>query len=203
MAKDVVRLINHLDLERVALLGHSLGGRVAMLAALRFPNRISSLVVADMAPVNYRSSSKSAMFVVPCPRIAPACPSLFVVHCRPNCPFLHFFGGSPSVAWGDAVFVVRFVAIDHAAPHRYLRPGHFAKSVMVIWFADLRWVRDRLGCVAVHDFCCRPSRRVPFIARFPAVVALRICSFLGLSRRMDWGGSFGALMTPNWPPQGR
>lgn len=35
------------------LVGHSLGGKVAMQLALRYPTRVRSLIVADIAPVQY------------------------------------------------------------------------------------------------------------------------------------------------------
>jgi esterase len=41
-------------LEQAGLLGHSMGGKVAMYAALAFPNRVRHLIVADIAPVSYR-----------------------------------------------------------------------------------------------------------------------------------------------------
>ena len=41
------------QLSSVMLLGHSLGGKVAMALALSEPKRVSKLVVADMAPVSY------------------------------------------------------------------------------------------------------------------------------------------------------
>ena len=43
-----------LGYRRFALLGHSMGGKVAMLAALRDPGSVERLVVADIAPVAYR-----------------------------------------------------------------------------------------------------------------------------------------------------
>ena len=52
MAEDVLALMDKLDLERAVLIGHSLGAKVAMVAALRQPERIERLLVLDMAPVS-------------------------------------------------------------------------------------------------------------------------------------------------------
>ncbi|MCC5859207.1 MAG: alpha/beta fold hydrolase [Ectothiorhodospiraceae bacterium] len=53
MTKDVLRLLDHLGLERANLLGHSMGGKVAMWLALTHPERVQRLVVADIAPIPY------------------------------------------------------------------------------------------------------------------------------------------------------
>ena len=53
MAGDVAALIDRLGLERPAVLGHSMGGKVAMTLALTDPARVARLLVADIAPVTY------------------------------------------------------------------------------------------------------------------------------------------------------
>lgn len=53
MADDVVALLNRLDIGRCDLLGHSMGGKVAISVARRAPERLASLIVADIAPVAY------------------------------------------------------------------------------------------------------------------------------------------------------
>ena len=53
MAADVVHLIESLGLESCRVLGHSMGGKVAMTLAARRPELISRLIVADIAPVAY------------------------------------------------------------------------------------------------------------------------------------------------------
>lgn len=53
MADSLLRWMDEEGLERVHLLGHSLGGKVAMQMALECPERAASLIVADIAPVNY------------------------------------------------------------------------------------------------------------------------------------------------------
>lgn len=54
MAEDVLALLNELDIESVDLLGHSMGGKVAMTLARRQPGRVARLIVADIAPVAYQ-----------------------------------------------------------------------------------------------------------------------------------------------------
>lgn len=53
MADDVIALLDRLAIERCDLLGHSMGGKVAISLARRFPERLTSLIVADIAPVAY------------------------------------------------------------------------------------------------------------------------------------------------------
>ncbi|PKO47385.1 MAG: alpha/beta hydrolase [Betaproteobacteria bacterium HGW-Betaproteobacteria-22] len=49
MADDLLDLCDSLGLNRIHLLGHSLGGKVAMQFASHFPDRLEKLVVVDMA----------------------------------------------------------------------------------------------------------------------------------------------------------
>ena len=51
MAADIVELMDDLGLSRAILIGHSLGGKIAMQVALTNPERVDALVVADIAPV--------------------------------------------------------------------------------------------------------------------------------------------------------
>ena len=53
MAEDVHASLKARGYERSALLGHSMGGKVAMIAALLSPEAVERLVVADIAPVAY------------------------------------------------------------------------------------------------------------------------------------------------------
>jgi len=58
LAGDIVELIQSLGFEKVLLLGHSLGGRIAISVALHHPQLIEKLVVVDIAPRRY-SGNKS------------------------------------------------------------------------------------------------------------------------------------------------
>ena len=54
MAADVIAYMDAQALDKVSLLGHSMGGKVAMQVALQAPERVEKLIVADIAPVNYK-----------------------------------------------------------------------------------------------------------------------------------------------------
>ena len=53
MAEDVSRLSRYIGIDSCSLIGHSMGGKIAMLLALKYPELVSRLVVADIAPVAY------------------------------------------------------------------------------------------------------------------------------------------------------
>jgi pimeloyl-ACP methyl ester carboxylesterase len=57
MADDVFELLDSAGAESAVLCGHSLGGKVAMAAALSQPHRVAALVVADIAPVAYDTAN--------------------------------------------------------------------------------------------------------------------------------------------------
>ena len=54
MAGDIQSFIEGRWLTPAAVLGHSMGGKVAMLLALEHPDEVERLIVADIAPVGYR-----------------------------------------------------------------------------------------------------------------------------------------------------
>jgi esterase len=56
MAEDVCAAMQARGYQRYALIGHSMGGKVAMVAALTEPRAVEKLVVADIAPVTYPTS---------------------------------------------------------------------------------------------------------------------------------------------------
>jgi pimeloyl-ACP methyl ester carboxylesterase len=53
LAADLQQLLAQLSLQRVALVGHSMGGKAAMWLALTCAECVDRLVVADIAPVTY------------------------------------------------------------------------------------------------------------------------------------------------------
>lgn len=53
MVDDVLRLIKSMSLHRPAIVGHSMGGKVAMALALLHPDAIGTPIVIDVAPISY------------------------------------------------------------------------------------------------------------------------------------------------------
>ncbi|MCM2130814.1 alpha/beta fold hydrolase [Larsenimonas rhizosphaerae] len=54
MAQDVLATLERLEVKRCYLLGHSMGGKVAMTVARLSPETVERLVVADIAPLAYQ-----------------------------------------------------------------------------------------------------------------------------------------------------
>ena len=54
MAKDIIELMDDMAIQKATLLGHSMGGKIAMQIALNYPERIDKLILADIAPVDYK-----------------------------------------------------------------------------------------------------------------------------------------------------
>lgn len=64
MAQDIEQLIQHLSLDKVSLIGHSMGGKVAMKLTQYIADKMDHLVVLDIAPVTYQIDSHRAVFDV-------------------------------------------------------------------------------------------------------------------------------------------
>lgn len=53
LVDDVLRLLDRLGIDSASVVGHSMGGKVAMWLALHHPQRVERLGVVDIAPVDY------------------------------------------------------------------------------------------------------------------------------------------------------
>lgn len=62
LAADVIQLLEHLSISSAHLIGHSMGGKVAMAIANIKPSLLVSLVVLDMAPIAYPERKHDAVF---------------------------------------------------------------------------------------------------------------------------------------------
>jgi esterase len=56
MSDDIIRLMDKLAIEKCHLLGHSMGGKTAMAVSVKESERISKLLIADIAPIVYQHS---------------------------------------------------------------------------------------------------------------------------------------------------
>ncbi len=73
MTADLLRFMHERDLATANLLGHSMGGKVAMWLALTAPDRVKALIVADISPVSYSydfNATISALSALPLNRIS-------------------------------------------------------------------------------------------------------------------------------------
>ncbi len=62
MAQDVLELIDQLAIEKAIIIGHSMGGKVAMALTAIAPDRIGKVVAIDVAPVNYQVRRHDSIF---------------------------------------------------------------------------------------------------------------------------------------------
>ena len=53
MVQDIVQYCEEHHLEKINMIGHSMGGKTAMLLAARYPNLVEKLIVADIGPKYY------------------------------------------------------------------------------------------------------------------------------------------------------
>lgn len=53
MVQDVIAYMNYHNLDKAVVLGHSMGGKVAMTLATSYPERVEKLIVADISPREY------------------------------------------------------------------------------------------------------------------------------------------------------
>ena len=53
MADDLLEYLAEHQLEKICLIGHSMGGKVAMLFAAEYPEKVEKLIVVDIAPKAY------------------------------------------------------------------------------------------------------------------------------------------------------
>lgn len=54
MAQDIADYCEHHNLNKISLLGHSMGGKVAMFFAIAHPDKIDKLIIADIGTKYYR-----------------------------------------------------------------------------------------------------------------------------------------------------
>ena len=53
MMNDILSLFNYLGVRNTNLLGHSMGGKLAMVIALLEPKYVNKIIIADISPIDY------------------------------------------------------------------------------------------------------------------------------------------------------
>lgn len=53
LINDLLYYINHFKLNKVNIIGHSMGGKTAMYFAVTYPDKVNKLIVVDIAPKYY------------------------------------------------------------------------------------------------------------------------------------------------------
>jgi esterase len=61
MAEDILELMNDEKISMASLIGHSMGGRTAMVFSSRYPERVDKLIVVDMSSRAYPSANQAVM----------------------------------------------------------------------------------------------------------------------------------------------
>lgn len=64
MAQDIVNVLDHVGWKRVALAGHSMGGRSTTYVAAKHPGRVAGLVLVDYTPENAPAGGKRVTQIV-------------------------------------------------------------------------------------------------------------------------------------------
>ena len=61
MVQDVLDYCQGNNLESVSIIGHSMGGKVAMFFATKYPEMVGKLIVADIGPKYYKPHHQDIM----------------------------------------------------------------------------------------------------------------------------------------------
>lgn len=171
MVDDLLGWMDAHGLARATVVGHSMGGKTAMLLACRHPGRVERLVVVDIAPKDYRWAAHRAEF------LAMAELDLGSLHSRAEAE-LRFEARVPHL--GTRKFLATNLARDGHAPWHWtinlpgltealpvleqncLRPGdHFAGPALFVLGGRSRYAEDSDHALIRKHF---PAVRIALIA---------------------------------------
>lgn len=62
MAQDIIQTLDHIGVQEFAVIGHSMGGKIAMQLTAIAPERVQDLVVLDMSPFAYTENHHDQIF---------------------------------------------------------------------------------------------------------------------------------------------
>jgi esterase len=64
LADDIRDFLDMLDLWKVTIIGHSMGGKAAMFFAAAYPHRVNKLIIVDISPASYKELLKPSTLVL-------------------------------------------------------------------------------------------------------------------------------------------
>jgi proline iminopeptidase len=178
-ADDVVAVIDACRLERAVVFGHSAGGRVALLSALRHPERISGLILcATSAATDHRAATLAAVGAR-----------------HPTTEQQRGFSDEPFADTADFAAWLRVAFPLYQAPTSNLRFDDLFRGAQFDWPAawrgsqeaqrfDVRPDLGRIGCPALvlggrHDIQTPVAEAAEPLAAGLARAQLRIFEFSG------------------------
>lgn len=62
MAQDILNILNYLSIKTCFVIGHSIGGKVAMNLGITASKRVKKIIVIDIAPIIYNSKNNNHIF---------------------------------------------------------------------------------------------------------------------------------------------
>lgn len=163
MAADVAETLRGMSLGPAAVLGHSMGGKVAMTLALTEPELVSRLVVADIAPVDYP------------PAFRPYAEAMLALELRPGLLRREADAALAAAvpAAGVRGFLLQNLRLDAGTPEWRIGLREIAAALPVIEAAPpqlegARYEGPTLVLAGEKSDYIRPEHRPLFHALFPA-----------------------------------
>ncbi len=165
MAADVMQTLDRMSALPAMLLGHSMGGKVAMQAALTHPESVARLIVADIAPVSYpphyRDIANGMVALSLVPGMTRAEADAALIQSVPDAAMRAFLlqnlqlGATPAWRIGLGEIVAAFAEIEDwdatadaryggptlfvsGATSNYIKPEH--RPIIRSWFPSARFV---------------------------------------------------------------
>ncbi len=162
LSEDAVRLLDHFGIERAVVLGHSWGGHVSSNLAMRFPDRVSRLVMIDggfqdgtLLPEPTWEAFKQRL----APRLVAGTRAEYLAQLRANLSF----------CWGDDLAEIALTMVYEGTDGQMrdiLRPENHAQVLETMWGEPPSVVLPRVSVpVLVVAAGPRPERAASSFSR--------------------------------------
>ena len=203
LARDVIDLLDALDIRRARLVGHDWGGVIAAAAALRYPERISRLALLDtLVSVWIPWGIHGYWF-----KCEPEAEAFYEKHHRAFIRSLFGgepppYGGPPESPWAPVEGSEGSAALDGWDPTRFWSAedvAHYeeAFSDPGSWFHAIEYYRHALPFHLAHDDPDAPGGQ-----RFEFLSSRRVAAMWNhpdtLFRHPDWADRFPVFAPEDW-----